>query len=109
MPQYVRTWALIVVAAAVTGAPALRTGAAARPHQRERISKRTTSHRKLRLRTAARLAPSVTRQERAIVDPPRPAQNSPDPVGHFVAGTRADEARVPRDERLELPRPPLRC
>jgi hypothetical protein len=74
MPQNVRTWTVILVAAAVTGAPALRTGPAAWAHQGERISKRASSHSKARSRTSARLAPSLVRQERAMIDPPRPTQ-----------------------------------
>jgi len=109
MPQRVRTWAVILVAAAVTGAPALRTGAAARPHQSQRISKRAASHRKGRSRTSARLAPSILRQERAMIDPPRPTHNSLERVGHVAVDTRADGAGALRDELFELPRPPLRC
>jgi hypothetical protein len=109
MPQRVRTWAVILVAAAVTGAPALRTRAAAWPHQGQRISKRATSHRKGRSRTSARLAPSLVSQERAMIDPPRPTHNSPERVGHVAVDTRADRAGALRDELFELPRPPLRC
>jgi hypothetical protein len=109
MPQQVRTWAVILVAAAVTGAPALRAGAAASSHQGQRISKRATSHRNGRSRTSARLAPSLVSQERAMIDPPRPAPNSPERVGHVAVDTRADRAGALRDELIELPRPPLRC
>jgi hypothetical protein len=109
MSQRVRTWAVILVAAAVTGAPALRTGAAAWPHQGNRISKRATSHRKGRSRTSARLAPSLVRQERALIDPPRATHNAPERVGHVAVDTRADRAGALRNELFELPRPPLRC
>jgi hypothetical protein len=109
MPQNVRTWTVFLVAAAVTGAPALRTGPAAWAHQGERISKRASSHSKARSRTSARLAPSLVRQERAMIDPPRPTHNSPEHVGHVPVDTRADQAGALRDELFELPRPPLRC
>jgi hypothetical protein len=109
MPQQVRTWAVILVAAAVTGAPALRTGAAAWPHQGQSVSKRATSHRKGRSPTADRLAPSLVGQERAMIDPPRLTDNSPERVGHVTVDTRADRASALRDELIELPRPPLRC
>jgi hypothetical protein len=109
MPHYVRTWAVILVAAAVTGAPALRSGAAAWAHQGQRISKRATSHRKGRSSTSARLAPSLVSQERATIERRRPAHNSPKRVGHVAVNTRADRAGALRDELFELPRPPLRC
>jgi hypothetical protein len=109
MPQHVRTWAVILVAAAVTAAPALRTSAAACANQGQRISKRATSHRKGRSRTSARLAPSLVRQERATIDPPRPTRNSPERVGHVAVDTRAERAGALRDELFKLPRPPLRC
>ena len=109
MPQHVRTWAVILVAAAVTGAPALRAGAAAWAHQGQHISKRATSHRKGRSRTSARLAPSLVRQERAMIEPPRPTHNSPERVGHVAVDTRSDRAGALRDELFELLRPPLRC
>ncbi len=109
MPQHVRTWAVILIAAAVTGAPALRIGAAAWPQQSQRIAKRATSRRKGRSRTSARLAPSIVRQERAMIDPPRPTHNSPERVAHVAVETRADWAGALRDELFELPRPPLRC
>jgi hypothetical protein len=109
MPQRVRTWTVILVAAAVTGAPALPTSAAAWAHQGQRISKRATSHRKGRSRTSARLAPSLVSQEHAVIDPPRPTHNSPERVGHVAVDTRADRAGALRDELFELPRPPLRC
>jgi hypothetical protein len=109
MPQHVRTWTVILVAAAVTGAPALPTSAAAWAHQGQRISKRATSHRKGRSPTSARLAPSLVSQERAMIDPPRPTRSSPERVGHVAVDTRADRAGALRDELFELPRPPLRC
>ena len=109
MPQHVRTWAVILVAAAVTGAPALRAGADASAHQGQRVSKRATSHRKGRSRTSARLAPSLVRQERAMIEPPRPTHNSPERVGHVAVDTRSDRAGAPCGDLLELPRPPLRC
>jgi hypothetical protein len=109
MPQQFRTWAVILVAAAVTSAPALRAGAAAWPDQGQRISKRATTHRKGRSRTSARLAPSLVGQERAMIDPPRPTDNSPERVGHVAVDTRADRAGALRDELIEPPRPPLRC
>jgi hypothetical protein len=109
MPQHVRTWAVILVAAAVTGAPALQTGAAGWPHHGQRISNRATSHRKGRSRASARLAPSLVRQERAMIDPPRPTHNSPERVGHVAVDSRADRAGALRAELFELPRPPLRC
>ena len=92
MPQHGRTWAVILVAAAVTGAPALRSGADASAHQGQRVSKRATSHRKGRSRNSARLAPSLVSQERAMVDPPRPTHNSPERAGHVAVDTRADRA-----------------
>jgi hypothetical protein len=109
MPQHVRTWAVILVAAAVTGAPALRSGADASAHQGQRVSKRATSHRKGRSRASARLAPSLVRQERAMTEPPHPAQNSPERVGHVAVDIRSDRAGAPCGDLLELPRPPLRC
>jgi hypothetical protein len=109
MSQYVPTWTVILVAAAVTGAPALPTNAAARAHQGQRISKRATSHRKGWSRTSARLAPSVVSQKRAMIDPPRPTHNRPERVGHVAVATRADGAGALRNELIELPRPPLRC
>ena len=109
MPQHVRTWAVILVGAAVTGAPALWSGSAAWAHQDQRISKRATSHRKGRSRTSARLAPSLVRQEPAMIEPPRPTHNSPERVGHVAVDTRSDRAGALSDELFELPRPPLRC
>jgi hypothetical protein len=109
MRQHVRTWAVILVAATVTGAPALRAGSAAWAHQGQRISKRATSHRKGRSRTSARLAPSLVRQEHAMIEPPRPTQNSPEPIGHVAVDTRSDRVGALSDELFELPRPPLRC
>ena len=109
MSQYVRTWTVILVAAAVTGAPALPTNAAAWAHQGQRISKRATSHRKGRSPTSARLAPSLVRQERAIIEPTHPTQNSPERVGHVAVDTRSDRAGALNDDLFELPRPPLRC
>ena len=109
MPRHVRTWAVILVAAAVTGVPALPTSAAAWAHQGQRISKRATSHRKDRSRSSARLLRSLLSQERAMIDPPRPTHNSPQRVGHVAVDSRADRAGALRDELFELPRPPLRC
>ena len=109
MPQQVRTWTVILVAAAVTGAPALRSGADASAHQGQRVSKRATSHSKGRSRTSARLAPSIVSQERATIDPPRPTHNSPKRVGHVAVDARADRAGALCGDLLELPRPPLRC
>jgi hypothetical protein len=109
MPQRVRTLAVILVAAAVTGDPALRTGAAAWAQQGPRVSKRATSHRKGPSRASARLAPSLARQPRAMIEPPHPTQNSPERVGHVALDTRSDRARAVSDDRFELPRPPLRC
>ncbi|MGO9471598.1 MAG: hypothetical protein ACLQVF_46540, partial [Isosphaeraceae bacterium] len=101
MPQHVRTWAVILIAAAVTGAPALRIGAAAWPQQSQRIAKRATSRRKGRSRTSARLAPSLVRQERAMIEPPRPTQNAPERVGHVAVDTRSDRTGALSDELLE--------
>jgi hypothetical protein len=109
MPQHVRTWSVILVAAAVTGAPALPTSAAAWALHGQRISKRATSHRKGRSHTSARLAPSFVSQERAMIDPPRPTHNSPERVGHVSVDTRTDRAGAPGNELFEVPRPPLRC
>lgn len=74
----------------MTGAPALRSASAAWAHEGQRISKRATSHRKGRSRTSARLAPSLVRQERAMIEPPRPTHNSPERVGHVAVDTRSD-------------------
>jgi hypothetical protein len=109
MPQHVRTWAAILVAVAATGAPALRTGAAGRPHHGQRISKRATSHRKGRSRISVRLAHSLVRQERAMIDPPRPTHNPPERASHVAVETHADRAGALRDALFDLPRPPLRC
>ena len=109
MRRHVRTWAVILVAAAVTGAPALRSGAEASDHQGQRVSKRATSHRKGRSRASAVLAPSLVRQERAMTEPPHPTQNSPERVGHAAVETRSDRAGALCDDLLKLPRPPLRC
>jgi hypothetical protein len=109
MLHHVRNWTVILVAAAVTGAPALRTSAAAWAHHGQSISKRATSHRKCRSRTSARLAPSLVSQECAMIDPPRPAHSSPERVSHVAVETRADRAGALRDALFELPRPPLRC
>ena len=109
MPQHVRTWAVILVAAAVMAAPALRSGADASAQQGQGVSKRATSHRKGRSRASARLAPSLVRQQRAIVEPTRPTQNSPERVGHVAVDTRSDRAGALNDDLFELPRPPLRC
>jgi hypothetical protein len=109
MPQHRRTWAVILIAAAVTGAPALRSGADASAHQGQRVSKRATSHRKGRSRASARLAPSLVHQERAMIEPPHPTQNSPERVDHVVVDIRSDRAGALSDDLLELPRPPLRC
>jgi hypothetical protein len=109
MPQHVRTWAVILVAAAVSAAPALRSGSAALAHQGQRISKRATSYRKGRSRTSARLAPSLVRQERAMIEPPRPTHNSPERVGHLAVDTPSDRTGALSDQLFELPRPPLRC
>ena len=108
MPHYVRTWTVILVAAAVTGVPALPTSAAW-AHQGQRISKQATSHRKGRSRTSAQLAPPLVSQELAMIDPPRPTQSAPERVGHVAVDTRADRAGALRDELFERPRPPLRC
>jgi hypothetical protein len=109
MPQHVRTWAVILVAAAVMAAPALRSGADASAHQGQRVSKGATSHRKGRSRASARLAPSLVRKERAMIEPPHPTQNSPERVGHAAVDTRSDRAGALCDDLLKLPRPPLRC
>ena len=109
MPRHVRTWAVIVVAAAVTGAPALWSGADASAHQGQGVSKRATSHRKGRSRASARLAPSLVRQERAMIEPPHPTQNFPERVGHVAVDTRSDRAGALNDDLFELSRPPLRC
>ena len=109
MPERGRTWAVILVAVAVTGAPALRFGADASAHQGQRVSKRANSHRKGRSRASARLAPSLLRQERAMIDPTHPTPNSPERVGHVAVDTRSDRAGALNDDLLELPRPPLRC
>jgi hypothetical protein len=109
MPQHVRTWTLILVVAAVTGAPALRSGAAAGAHQGQRVSKRATSHRKGRSRASVPLALSLMRQERAMIEAPHPTQNSPERVGHVVVDTRSDRPGALSDDLFELPRPPLRC
>jgi hypothetical protein len=100
---------VILVAAAVTGAPALPSGAAASVHQDQRVSKRATSYRKGRSRTSARLAPSLVRQERAMLEPTHPTQNSPEHVGRVAVDTRSDRAGALCGDLLELPRPPLRC
>ena len=104
MPQHVRTWAVMLVAAALTGAPALRTGAAGWPDHGQRISKRATSHRNGRSRTSARLAPSLVRQERAMIDPPRPTHNSPVRVGHVTVDTRRPGQHATR--RVDRASPP---
>ena len=110
MPRHVQTWAVILVAAAVTGGhPALRSGVDASAHQGQRVSKRATSHRKGRSRASARLAPSLVRQERAMIEPTHPTQNSPERVGHIAVDTRSDRAGGLCDDQFELPRPPLRC
>ena len=109
MPQHVRTWAVILVAAAVMAAPALRSGADASAHQGQNVSKQAASHRKGRSRASARLAPSLVRQERAIIEPTHPTQNSPERVGHVAVDTRSDRAGAQCGGVLELPRPPLRC
>jgi hypothetical protein len=109
MRQHVRTWAVILVAAAVMGAPALRSGADASAHQGQRVSKGATSHRKGRSRASARLAPSLVRQERAMIEPPHPTQNSPERVGHAAVDTPSDRAGALCDDLFKLPRPPLRC
>jgi hypothetical protein len=109
MPQHARTWAVILVAAAVTGAPALRCGAVASGHQSQRVSKRVTSHRKGRSRASARLAPSLVRQERAMLEPSHPTQNSPERIRHVAVDTRSDRAGALSDDLFELLRPPLRC
>ena len=109
MPHHGRTWAVILVVAALTGAPALRSGADASAHQGQGVSKRAMSHRKGRSRASARLAPSLVRQERAMIEPPHPTQNSPERVGHVAVDTRSDRAGALNDDLFELPRPPLRC
>jgi hypothetical protein len=109
MPHYGRTWAVFLVVVAVTGAPALRSSADASAHQGQNVSKQATSHRKGRSRASARLAPSLVRQERAIVEPTHPTQNSPERVGHVAVDTRSDRAGALNDDLFELPRPPLRC
>ena len=109
MPRHVRTWAVIVVAAALTGAPALRSGADASAHLGQGVLKRSTSHRKGRSRASARLAPSLVRQERAMIEPPHPTQNFPERVGHVAVDTRSDRVGALCGDLLELPRPPLRC
>jgi hypothetical protein len=109
MARHIRTWAVIVVAAAVTGAPALRSSADGSAHQGQRVSKRATSHRKGRSRASTRLAPSLVRQERAMIEPTHPTQNSPERVGHVAVDTRSDRAGALNDNLFELPRPPLRC
>ena len=109
MPQHGRTWAVILVVAALTGAPALRSGADASAHQGQNVSKQAASHRKGRSRASARIAPSLVRQERAIIEPTHPTQNSPERVGHVAVDTRSDRAGALNDDVFELPRPPLRC
>jgi hypothetical protein len=109
MPLRVRALAVLLVAAALMGAPALRNRAAGSPQQGHRVQKRAISYPKGRSRTAAHSAPALARPERAITDPPRPTRLWPERTGCRALEARADRAAAPREDLLELPRPPLRC
>ena len=108
MPRHVRTWAVILVAAAVTGVPpcglVLPLGLTRANASR---SERPLTARAARVPGPA--SPRARASNTAMIEPPHPTQPFPERVGHVAVDTHSDRAGALCDDLLELPRPPLRC
>ena len=78
MHQHVRTWAVVLLTAAVAGAPALRNHAAVSPRLGRRVSKRVISHPRAPLQTRSQFARALARRnERSSILPtPRASQGN---------------------------------